>query len=123
MAFHGYTPEDYQYGRNSADRDKYRINEDATALELARIAAGFVRGYIGVDRLESREVVQTAQTQALEQLTAARELGLIDDMRDYDAVAAKIEQDLWVLALGDGNEYPPMTDEQKAAYKALTEPA
>ena len=122
MAFHGYTRGDLEFGRNEANLNRSRINGDATAKELAEIAASSFTGYIGVKTEESRDIVCQVRNQALAQTEAALELGLSEDLRDYSAVAARASQQIVLMTLvrRDG-PFPQITEEEKATYSKLSE--
>jgi hypothetical protein len=118
MGFHGFTHEDIAWGRNEADYDKARINEGATAAELAGVTARFdVSMYPGVGQQEKKEAISLVYEQALAQAAAALELGATEDVRDYRSVAAMARQTLDIMSFS--NEIHEASDEEEQVFKRL----
>ncbi len=118
MAFHGYTAADIEYGRRVLHHYTQKIDDDATAGELVRIGESFYScSYPGVSISEELTVIQKVSAQALAQLAAAEELGLVDDIRDYGAVVARTRQQIDIMSYN--RPIHPVSDQQKDTYNTL----
>lgn len=118
MAFHGYTAADIEYGRRALEHNTDKIDDDATAAELARIVENFYSGsYPGISLSQTCEVIQKVSRQALAQLVAAEELGLTDDIRDYGAVAARTKHLIDITSFN--RPLQPIPKYHKAVYNSL----
>lgn len=117
MSFHGLTPEDREYGRQALEHYVNKIDDDATAGELVRIAENFYcNSYPGLSIAQECSVIQKVSRQALAQLAAAEELGLADDIRDYGAVVARTKQQIEIMTF---NKVHPILSSHKAVYNSL----